>query len=130
MRAYAADGGVPTGDDRAKRPSAPQYLLDKLIEAPDTYLSFDGRQALRVRKRTHGQRDGFWSPRDGIVLTNAHVIGDAWGIGIRAIRSCSPDLIGPACDEFMRQTIQLFGGEPAADLRPQRGDHVSAVVRR
>jgi S1-C subfamily serine protease len=120
MRAFAADGGVPAGPDRTNDPKLTQYLWAKLAEAPQQYLTFDGEQAAtRFENELMASGTGFLVSRDGIVLTNAHVIGDMADQPLTNDPIVLASLIGPSCDAFMKSTIELFGGEPAPELRPQ-----------
>lgn len=120
MRAYAADGGVPGGADRLNDPKLTQYLWTKLAQDPGQYLAFDGeRAAMRLENELMASGTGFLVSRDGIVLTNAHVIGDMADQPLTNDPIILAGLIGDACDEFMQQTTVLFGGEPSAELAPQ-----------
>lgn len=120
MRAYAADGHVPNGNDRANDPQLTQYLWAKLIEEPNAFLSFDGEQAAqKFENELMASGTGFLISRDGIVLTNAHVIGDMADEKLTNDPLVLAGLIGPACDGFMKETIKLFGGPPTPETAPQ-----------
>ncbi len=120
LRAYAADGGVPQGDDRSKDPALTKYLWATLISDPAKYLSFDGEKAAhKFENELMASGTGFLVSRDGIVLTNAHVIGDMEDQPLTNDPIVLASLIGDSCDAFMTDTIKLFGGEPAPDMAPQ-----------
>ncbi len=120
MRAYAADGGVPNGQDRLKDPALTAYLWSKLAQEPAKYLSFEGeRSAQKYEDERMASGTGFLISRDGIVLTNAHVIGDNEDQPLTKDPLVLANLIGAACDDFMKEAIKLFGGEPTPDMAPQ-----------
>lgn len=119
MRAYAADGGVPADADRSKDPALTKFLWFKLSQDPSAYLRFDGHRAAQTfEDELMASGTGFLVSRDGLVLTNAHVIADMEDQPLTNDPLVLATLIGEACDAFMEQTSLLFGGEPEPQMAP------------
>jgi len=107
------------GTNKAPGASLARYFWDRVAVTPEQYLAVDSRRvALKVENKPCGSGTGFLISREGIVLTNAHVVADQ----IEPITPQTLDIfaqqVAAEMDVRIKQFSDFVGGPPSVEQRP------------
>jgi S1-C subfamily serine protease len=90
--------------------SQADYCWEKIAEAPDKYLKASDAETRRLEDRPYAHGSGFAVSREGILLTNAHVVSDPDDL------SPTLSMLADPINQTVAELTREFGSEPPAAL--------------